>query len=385
MVSGFISWLRLFLPHPVHVSRRERLRASVGALLGIGLTFWISYWILGPSSHIPLLIAPMGASAVLLFGAPASPLAQPWSLVGGNLVSAVIGVTCAAYIPDPSLAAAVAIAAAIAGMFALRCLHPPSGAVALTAVLGGPAVHELGYQFVLLPVELNSLFLLGAALCYHRLTGHVYPHAARPADATKTEKHEALGFTRADLDAVLASRDEWVDVDAGDLEDLMRETELRAYGRRLGNLDCASIMSTGVHYVYPATPAQAAWALLRKYSIKSLPVVDEQHRIVGIITQSDFLRHANIDALLGGRNALHLVGSDGATDRAVTVGAIMTLRVHTVNLRQPIVDLIPIFADHGHHHLPVVDDAKQLCGMVTQADLVAGLYQASNQERRLAA
>jgi CBS domain-containing membrane protein len=384
-VSGFTSWLRRFLPHPVHVSRRERIRACAGALVGIGLTFWITYWVLGPSSHIPLLIAPMGASAVLLFGAPASPLAQPWSLIGGNLVSAIIGVTCAAWIPDPGVASAVAVAASIAGMFALRCLHPPSGAVALTAVLGGPAVHQMGYQFVLLPVELNSLFLLCAALCYHRLTRHAYPHVVRAVETQKTESAEQLGFTRADLDAVLASRDEWVDVDAADLEALMRETELRAYGRRMGDLTCGNIMSTDVHYVWPSTSVETAWALLRKYSIKSLPVVDDQHRVVGIITQADFLRHAKIDTLLNLKKPLQLVASNGGADQPLTVGAIMTLRVRTVNLRQAVVDLIPLFADFGHHHLPVVDDTKQLCGMVTQADLVSGLYQARNQERRMAA
>src|SRR5450830_1606221 len=81
------------------------------------------------------LIAPMGASAVLLFAVPASPLAQPWSIIGGNLVSALVGVSYAKLVAEPALAAALAIALAIACMFALRCIHPPSGAVALTAVL----------------------------------------------------------------------------------------------------------------------------------------------------------------------------------------------------------------------------------------------------------
>lgn len=78
------------------------------------------YLLLGPGANIPLLVAPMGASAVLLFAVPASPLAQPWSIIGGNLVSATIGVTCANVIGDPTLAAALAVALAICGMFALR-------------------------------------------------------------------------------------------------------------------------------------------------------------------------------------------------------------------------------------------------------------------------
>ena len=118
--------------------------------------------LLGPAANIPLLVAPMGASAVLLFAVPASPLAQPWSIIGGNIVSATVGVACASWIADPVGAAALAVALAICAMFALRCVHPPSGAVALTAVLGGPAVHALGYRFVAEPIAIQSVTLLCA-------------------------------------------------------------------------------------------------------------------------------------------------------------------------------------------------------------------------------
>nr|WP_259677544.1 HPP family protein [Klebsiella pneumoniae] len=101
----------------------------------------------------------MGASAVLLFGVPSSPLAQPWSIVGGNVLSALIGVTVGMLVPDAALACGLAAALAIAGMYFLRCLHPPGGAVALTAILGGAGVHSEGYHFVLTPVLLNSLML----------------------------------------------------------------------------------------------------------------------------------------------------------------------------------------------------------------------------------
>jgi CBS domain-containing membrane protein len=104
--------------------------------------------LLGPAANIPLLVAPMCASAVQLFGVPASPLAQAWSINGGNLVSAVVDVACASWIADPVGAAALAFALAICAMFALRCVHPPSGALALTAVRGDPAVHALGNRFV---------------------------------------------------------------------------------------------------------------------------------------------------------------------------------------------------------------------------------------------
>ena len=143
------------MPQPVTVSGHERLRASLGVLTGILLTGSATWWLMGSSTLLPILIAPMGASAVLLFALPASPLAQPWSIIGGNLLAGFIGVTCAIYIANPILAAALAMGLLIGAMFGLRCLHPPSGAVALTAVLGGPAIHALGYGFVWFPVMVN--------------------------------------------------------------------------------------------------------------------------------------------------------------------------------------------------------------------------------------
>src|SRR5579871_5039662 len=85
-------WLASFLPAPVSVKWHERARSCLGALLGIAFTGGLMFLLLGPAASIPLLVAPMGASAVLLFAVPASPLAQPWSIIGGSLVSATIGV-----------------------------------------------------------------------------------------------------------------------------------------------------------------------------------------------------------------------------------------------------------------------------------------------------
>ena len=233
--------------------------------------------LLGHAANIPLLVAPMGASAVLLFAVPASPLAQPWSIIGGNLVSATIGVTCASTIVDPTMAAALAVALSICGMFALRCVHPPSGAVALTAVLGGPAVHALGYAFVLEPIAVQSVALLCAAILYHAATGHRYPHAGRQnrgnAGAPANEASRS-GFTRADLEAVLKRRSEMLDIDPDDLESLLRETQLQAFSRTFNELTCADIMSRQIVTVAPATRTAAAWGLLKRNHVKALPVTD---------------------------------------------------------------------------------------------------------------
>ncbi|MFC7556237.1 HPP family protein [Pseudoroseomonas wenyumeiae] len=138
-------------------------------------------WLAGSAGLPPVLIAPLGASAVLLFAVPASPLTQPWSILGGNTVSALAGVTCAHWIAEPLLAAPLAAALAIGAMFTLRCLHPPGGAIALTTVLGGPAVTAAGYHFAFSPVALNSLVLMFAALVYNNATRRAYPHRQQAA------------------------------------------------------------------------------------------------------------------------------------------------------------------------------------------------------------
>ena len=151
------------------------LRSTVGALIGILMTGYVTQLALGMSMGFPLLVAPMGASAVLLFAAPNSPLAQPWSILGGNTIAALMGVSITILIPDPLIAAAVAVAAAIGAMSLWGCLHPPSGAVALTAVLGGPEVHALGYKFAFWPVGVNSILLLAVAIVFNNMTGVTYP------------------------------------------------------------------------------------------------------------------------------------------------------------------------------------------------------------------
>src|SRR5215475_11315352 len=119
----FVAWLRGFVPPRPTVSPREIIISGAGAFIGLFFAFMLARWALGTTNA--WFVAPMGASAVLLFAVPSSPLAQPWSIIGGNLVAATIGVTCASMIPDTGVAASVAGALAIMAMFKLRCLHPP--------------------------------------------------------------------------------------------------------------------------------------------------------------------------------------------------------------------------------------------------------------------
>jgi len=385
--NEFVRWLAGFKPQPVTVSSGEKLRASLGALIGILLTGCATWWLLGDTASLPLLIAPIGASALLLFAVPASPLAQPWSIIGGNIVAAIIGVTCAMHVPEPLLAGPLAVGLSVIAMFALRCLHPPGGAVALSAVLGGPAIHALGYQFVLSPVMVNSFLLLATALVFNNLTRHRYPHAAKPAAQNHSTRDLAPGdrmsFTAADLEGVLKQYNEVIDVSRDDLESLFHQAEMHAYGRRFGRVTCADIMSRDVITVEFGTPLDEAWQLLRKHNIKALPVIDRAQRVIGIVTQIDFLRHANLDVYEGFADRLRrfIRQTPGVHSiKPEVVGQIMSKPVSTATLNTHIVELVPVMSDLGLHYIPILDGNRKLAGMVTQSDLIAALYRGRLEE-----
>jgi len=195
-----------------------RLIACLGAVIGIALTIIVCGGLppLGPD--LPIIVAPLGASAVLVFAVPASPLAQPWSVVGGNVLSTLVGVAAFQAIPSLPLAAGCAVGGAILVMSLARCLHPPGGAAALTAVIGSQGIHAAGFAFAFAPVAINSIALVAIGMAFHRATGRSYPHepavmppAASPAligpedvDAALEEMHESFDIAREDLDTLLA-------------------------------------------------------------------------------------------------------------------------------------------------------------------------------------
>ncbi|HEY6774103.1 MAG TPA: HPP family protein [Oxalicibacterium sp.] len=383
MNQSVLQWLARFRPTQSYVDRYERMRASAGALFGIVLTGACTYLVLGSNIHAAWLIAPMGASSVLLFAVPSSPLAQPWSLIGGNMIAAVVGITCAKLIDAPMLAAGVAIGIAIGGMIAFRCVHPPSGAVALTAVLAGTGPHAHGYDFVLSPVLLNSVILLLTALFYNNATGRRYPHLAMPAPAerhhtTDAAPTERTGITPEDLDNVLRRYNQIIDISRDDLEELILQTEMQAYRRQIGGVKCADIMSKDVISVSFGTELADAWQRLQEHDLTALPVVDRGNHVIGIVTKADYLRHAEEEMHegLGKRLAQLILPSQLAhTDKHEVVGQIMTKDVITAREDQSITDLVPLMSDDELHQLPIVDEKNRLVGLISQTDLIAALYE----------
>ena len=150
----------------------ERLRSVSGAFLGLLTVFVIAKYLGELSGVNEWLMASLGASALLVFALPGSPMAQPWAVIAGNTVSAFIGISCFHLVSEPLLALPMAAALSILGMFILRCLHPPAAAVSLIVVLG----HIGSYRYAIFPVMIDSILLILAGAAYSNLTGKSYPN-----------------------------------------------------------------------------------------------------------------------------------------------------------------------------------------------------------------
>ena len=202
----------------------EKWISAIGGLLGILAITLISQQFLG-AEQAAWMVASMGATTVLVFAVPHGPLSQPWQVVAGHVVSAIIGVACARWIPLPMVAAAVAVAVAIGAMHYLRCIHPPGGATALSAVIGGAQVQALGFQYVLTPVLLNAVVLVLIAIAFnYSFRWRRYPAAltARPAEAVKSPVAEQDSLSKSDLEIALQVMNSTLDISSQDLVDIFR-------------------------------------------------------------------------------------------------------------------------------------------------------------------
>ena len=288
--------LTYLIQRKTDLSHRGILLAAGGAFVAILLVVYVSQHFLS-GVDLPLLVASMGASAVILFATPHSPMAKPWSVVGGHLISAGIGVLCYHAIPNLLLVS-------IAVMLYLRSLHPPGGATALAAVIGGPKLHALGYHFVLTPVGLNVLTILLVAIAFHYFTGVLQSRMGvktthdgwwdlEPIDRGT----HRVPFSQSDLSNALKTLDTFIDVTEEDLQHIYSLAMMHSHTRHLRDACCGDIMQTKVHTVEFGSELQEVWALLKQHDLRGVPVVDRGKHVIGMITVADFLKHA--DAMPG--------------------------------------------------------------------------------------
>ncbi|WDS37920.1 HPP family protein [Pseudoxanthomonas sp.] len=221
--------LRLLLGVERNTTRAsEKWLSGLGGLLGTVAVYALARWLVPQAAGGAmggLVVASMGASAVLLFAVPQGALSQPWALIGGHLLSAFVGVSCQKLLPGHDLTAALAVGLAVCVMAFARCIHPPGGATALSAVIGGDAVHALGYHYLLVPVLVNVVVILVIAVLFNGLfRWRRYPahlnHLARAAAVTPPAQRR-FDLTQEDFHAAMEQLNAYVDISAEQLTDLL--------------------------------------------------------------------------------------------------------------------------------------------------------------------
>ncbi len=169
-IGEYLSKMKGGAKSPPGVGLGEVLWALIGSAIGICICGYLSARYFEPR-ETTLLIGPLGASAVLAYGAIRSPFSQPRNLVGGHIISGLVGVSCHQFFGGTLwMAAALAVSIALAAMMVTKTMHPPGGATALIAVIGGAKIHDLGFLYPFVPAGLGALILLAVALLINNLS-----------------------------------------------------------------------------------------------------------------------------------------------------------------------------------------------------------------------
>ncbi|MEI7995266.1 MAG: HPP family protein [Methylococcaceae bacterium] len=376
-------FFRFITVDPVNLSIKGKFLSAISSFIAILIVAWITQKS-GVSADYPIIVASMGASAVILFIMPGSPLAQPWPLVGGQMVSAIIGIACAQMIENTVLASGCAVGGSILAMLLLRCLHPPGAATALTPIIAGDPVGFDSYSFVLTPVGINVAIMLIMAIAINRwILRYEYPTVPHQTD-NKKHKHSTLiqpsqrvGISEQDVEQALENMDMFMDVSTGDLSKLLTDAQMQSFKRHRGNISCADIMVTNILTVEYGTEVEEAWKIMHNEKLKAMPVVDRARRVIGIITWNDFFKFINVGAnetFPKKFRAFIRRTPDVTTDKPESVGHIMTISVSVMPENTHIADLIPLMSNQGYRQIPIVNNENRLVGMVYQANLIAALY-----------
>lgn len=228
--------IRLFRPILAGATARDRIITCAGVVAGIALVGLGGLLVEGPVDVEAWIFAPVGASAVLVFAVPASPLAQPWPVIGGLVLSAAVGIAVGVTVGSGVLAVGLAVGLAIGVMSVTRTLHPPGGAAAITGVLGANAGFSAEVLLPLIVVAFDAVAIILVGWAFHRLfSSHSYPHVT--AEIEPEVPSGLVRFGPGDVDAVLARMHETFDISRRDLEAILRAVEEEALHRELDSIE----------------------------------------------------------------------------------------------------------------------------------------------------
>lgn len=344
---------------PLRLPSRSQLKAALAASLALAVVAGVSHQLLNPLEHV-VLLASMGATAVLLFGLPHSPLAKPRVVFFGHLIPATIGLLCSHWIPNFAVMAATTMGLVLLVMYRFDCMHPPGGATAMVPVIAALQA-PLPMSFLLAPVLLNVLLILGVSVCLQRwlLTPSSPPAAVIAPQA---------------LAHAIASHDEPVDVDSDTLQQLFQSAQ--AYMRQQPQpAHCAEITRPLPARARLTDHLSSGWDALSQHSSDVLALESDEGQFVGMLRRLDFLQPSLPQHLWAWRRVLlqlhwHLT-------RRVSHQPLALLplwHVPVVSSQQAISDLVPLFAKPQVTLVAVVDQGR-LQGIIQASDLVQWLLQ----------
>lgn len=359
----------------------EALRASLGVLLALAATALVLSPITDLQSGL-FLVPPLGASAVLLFAVPNSPLAQPYSAIVGNSLAGAVAICVCLVVSDPVARICLSVGLALLAILLARAMHPPAGAVAMTLSLSPEIVSEMGLWFVLSPIALGTGLLVLCAIAYNRLTGRHYP-LRQFGDSNRNQTKDAaptarIGLSEAELEALLERYRQTFNLGVEDLARLIGAAKLQAASHQSGPTTAADIMSRDLVTVGPDTPSPEIAALFIRHRFTSIPVVDGNATYLGVIFQLHLIAQMQSDSdsrkapfsVLRSRSAL------------LTARDVMATTTPQATADTPIAALLPMMADGDVDAVPVLHEAR-IIGIVTRTDLISALARESLSADRL--
>jgi len=234
MREKIFNWL---FPIQFPMSHTEAIVSAVAAALTIIANAWISHYVLPPEYQV-FLAASMGASTILAMVAYRSPMSQPWAILGGHLVAAVMGLVSVFFVKEMVLAAAAAMALTILAQLILRCLHAPGGGTALLPVLGSEAILAEGFGFVFV-VVVNSLVLIIFAIIFNNL----HPGRRYPVPPGTDESYTVRVYTQDELEEAVKSVTSHLDIAPEDLDRISQQAIKYLHQEKKGEMSCGQANS----------------------------------------------------------------------------------------------------------------------------------------------
>lgn len=382
-------WRKILRPLGPAVSMpplAEMLRACIGAGIGLTLCIFLVRLTLAPGGSggpdpTLLLIAPLGATAMLVFAVPSSPLAQPWSVLVGNGVSAFVGVTVVLTVQEPWLALGLSVTGAMIAMMLLRATHPPAAGVALGSVLTADSVREIGYSYIFSPVLMDTVLLLVVAVAFNRATGRVYPFRRPQEHAPHVQDTKGLRpmLGSADLTDILQRLRLDANIGAADLARLVTEAHRQAAEHLFDGVTCGQVMTRDVVTLHPRMPLKQVADVFREHRVRTLPVVGFDGVYQGLVSEADLLRTLNDPLAPPETGVISRLLRAGHKVAPPVAGDLMATLVSTAGENTPLGALIDLLAQGGQQSVPVLDQDR-LVGLVTRSDLIAALAQAHKME-----